>query len=235
MTHQLLWSDEDAHIPNMRFSLFSSNLISNAHTPGRLDFAVHTVQDGVLKDHRIVKIKMPGSSTYKGFGFLMSDMNIKVWNSMRDSIDPLIVVLAERVCRDYDRDLAVSDFTYQGTDWQVILQIRCVRCNIHCSGYWCSDHAGDRDDLRESIARDEQIQRYASQRARRVVSSADLRNGESYDAAARRNAVRTSGLSLAPNDLALTNVDPELHSIAVAESNPPRNLPLSENGTGLIR
>jgi hypothetical protein len=198
---------------------------------------IYTVQNGSLANQRIIKIKAPGTSTYKGFAFVMSDGTMKLWRSHREEMDRPYVntarVLITTLANDSDvRSVMTNDsFTYShSADMYISFKMQCIRCNYSgslLSTGWCADHSDCISDLRASIQNDERMATYESRRARRNTFTAAtpsqppvMVNGWAVDdrSPAPGAIIDASTLTIAP--LPRSVIPPPL---------------LSENGTGLVR
>lgn len=240
----LLWSSEQTRpIPNGRFTIFSEASSLTHH------FMIYTVQNGSLKDQRIIKYKPIGSQTYKGFAFLMSDGSVKLWRSQSPLGDTDLFKMAEKFVRYlWDVQLFTSDYI-SGIAWTansmnfansftITWKNQCVRCNTLIdtgANDTCIMHRDCRLDLRADIEREERLIRYESQRARRGFSNLSmpaLSDDEVQDVRTIRGTpIRGNSNHQLPSTESLQPISP-----LRAQRPDVRRFPiLSENGTGLIR
>lgn len=206
-----LWTTEDSE-RNVVFA-------NGRYVVSGYNYMIYTVQNGSLRDHIIVKCKQEGSSVYKGFAFLMSNGDLKLWRShQNDATEPYVKVAYELFawlfspsCRSELRTNGESTRFFPSLGRQTIFfKSQCRRCNtsINRLYIWCSDHSFAAAEFRNEIENDERAMTYESQRARRIV---------------------TSAVSSAP-------IEPVTFSaVAPIRARSVSTMLLSENGTGLIR
>lgn len=220
-SYPLLWSSDDFNsIPNGRFRVTTGD--------GVFDFAIYTVQNGSLVDQRIIKVRHSGSRAYKGFGFIMSDGKIKLWRSQSHLANSpgifaanrlLGFLVSEELCNPVRVRIPPTIYALDAVGtFQIVFQNACIRCNspLHDrESFWCEYHETAIPDLARDIERDERVMRYESRRARQS-------EGRSDDLARFRDLSGQQG---------------PIHIRPVTASNVTTTpiLPLSENGTGLVR
>lgn len=138
-------ADEDAQEPaEWRDALLIPNgnfMLSNPDH-GSFDYEVYSVTNGVLQGKRIVKIRFPGSRSFKGFGFVTRGGEFKLWRRFERSSNEPWVENAPTLLRALD---TMRPSTLQrlhcapGTIWNfwdatgrrhgIAATLRCGRCN----------------------------------------------------------------------------------------------------------